>query len=278
LVAPIVLATVPWSDAPPGLPPRMEQAPRSGWVMPDEVRLVPAPVHVRRDNTGALWVTNGAERIVRCGRPHHIELPDDGDRLLDLAMVSDRAYGLLDRVAHGTRLRWYDDAGLSWQREGEFGKILINGRRVYASQRHGPAVYEWDIGTGDPVRTLLRSPDAGEPYLVDGAFCAVFTDFAGGHRGVELLGRDGAVSRTVLSRPEHYAWLVQPIGFDKAHRPYAVRNGEIARIAAGGRIEPVGSVDPGLSPTLLQVDPDGRVLFAAATAEGVSVLGLTIDG
>lgn len=254
-----------------------ERAPQSGWVVPSEVRLVPAAVQVRRDDTGELWVTNGVERIVRCGIPGYIKLPGDCARLLDLTVVSDRVYGLLDRVDHGTRLRWYSDGGLSWQREGDFGKIMADRRQVYASERHGPAVYEWDIGTGDLARTLLRSPDVGEPYLADGAFCAVFTDFAGGHRGVELLGRDGTVSRIALTGAEHYAWLVHPIGFDKAYRAYAIRDGEIARITSNGQIEHVGSVGPGLSPRLLRVNTDGRVLFTVTDPEGVHVLCLTAN-
>ncbi|WP_258725584.1 hypothetical protein [Cellulomonas sp. NS3] len=266
---------MPWSAEPTGLPQRLEQTPRSGWVLAEDVRLVPAPVHVRRDGAGELWVTNGAERVVRCAPPGVIELPGDCGPLLDLAVVDAGRYGLLDRVDGGTRLRWYDGAALAWQREGDFGKLLTDGRQVFTSERHGPAVYEWEPATGDPVRTLLRSPDAGEPFLVDGVLCAVFTDFAGGHRGVEQLDRDGTVHRTVLTGPEHYAWLVHPVGFDSARRPYAVRDGEVARIAHDGEIEHVGSVGD-LSPRLLQVDPDGGVLFAVGGTDGVSVQSVRI--
>lgn len=278
MVAATTLATVPWSTGPTGLPERREQTPRSGWVLPEDVRLVPAPVHVRRDDAGGLWVTNGAERVVRCAPPGVIELPADCGPLLDHVVVDAGRYGLLDRVEHGGRLRWYDGATLAWEREGDFGKLLTDGRRVLTSERHGPAVHEWEVATGDLARTVLRSPDAGEPFLVDGVLCAVFTDLDGGHRGVEQLDLDGTVHRTVLTGAEHYAWLVHPIGFDSARRPYAVRDGEVARIAHDGEIEHVGSVGD-LSPRLLQVDPDGRVLFAVSTTDGAAVQCLSIgDG
>lgn len=276
MVAATTLATVPWSDGPTGLPRRTEQAPQGGWTLPEDVRLVPSPVHVRRDADGDLWVTHGAVRMVRCGRPGLIELPDDTGPMLDAAVVSERSYGLMDRVDEGARLRWYLDGAPAWERVGDFRKVLTDAGRVWTVERHGPAVDEWDVVTGEPVRTVRRSPDAGEPFVVDGRLYAVFTDFDAGQRGVETVEPDGTVRRTPFAGTEPYAWLVHPIGFDAAGRPYAVRDGSVARVAADGQVEVVGDVGD-LSPRLLRVDPDGRVLFAVA-GEAVAVRSLRLDG
>jgi len=277
MVRSTVVATVPWADEPPGLPRRMRQAPSSAWVLPDEVHLEFAPVHVRRDDSGALWVTNGEKRIIRCGSPDSIELPGDCGELLDFAVLTNRSYGLLDRTEDGSRVRWYGDAGPAWEHTGDFGKLLAGPRRIYASERHGPALVAWDADDGRLVGNRLRSPDAGEPFLVDGTICAVFTDFAKGHRGVELLHQDGRVTRTESPGAEHYAWLVHPIGFDRTHTPYALRDGELARIPSSGPIEPLGPVGADVSAGPLRVEPTGQILVAVPSPAGVSVLTLTSD-
>ena len=41
--------------------------------------------------------------------------------------------------------------------------ILTDGARLYLSQRHGPAVFELDAGTGDLRHTLLRSLTSRTP-------------------------------------------------------------------------------------------------------------------
>jgi hypothetical protein len=255
-VTPQVLGTIP------DFPLRLERSVAAGgW---GDAPLVPAPVQVRVDGTGSLWVTNGYQQIVHCGESGGIELPDGRGPLRDFAFGS--GYGLL----FPDGLCWSS----GWQRDGDFGAILTDGAALYLSQRHGPAVFELDVGTGDLRRTLLRSPDAGRPFLAAGRICSVFTDVEAGRRGIDITDPAGAIDRTALPGPEHYAALVHTIGFDRDMRGYAVDAGTVTRFSRSGELELVASVPVDVPAAAFQVDGSGRILYARAATDGVTVFGV----
>jgi hypothetical protein len=246
----------------PDFPLRLDRSVASGgW---GDAPPVPSPVEVRVDATGNLWVTNGFQRIVRCGGSGGIDVPADGGPLRDFAVGS--GYGLL--FADG--LRWSS----GWQLDGDFGKILTDGGCLYLSERHGPALFELDITTGDLRRTLLRSPDAGRPFLAGGRICSVFTDVDAEQRGIEIISSAGAVNRIAMPGTEHYAALVHTIGFDKDIRGYAISDGTITRFSRTGELERWASVPADIPPASFQVDAGGRVIYATAATDGVTVLSV----
>lgn len=246
-----------------GFPLRLDRSVASGgW---GDGPSAPAPVEVRVDATGDIWVTNGYQRIVHCGGSGGIDLPADGGPLRDFAVGS--GYGLL--FADG--LRWSS----GWQRDGDFGKILTAGACLYVSERHGPALFELDITTGDLRRTLLRSHDAGRPFLADGWICSVFTDVDAGQRGIEIMSPTGAVDRIAMPGPKHYAALVHTIGFDKDIRGYAMSDGTITRFSRRGELERWASVPADIPPASFHVDAGGRVLYATAATDTVTVFCVT---
>ena len=253
MVTPRVLGTIP------DFPLRLERSVAAGgW---GDAPPVPAPVQVRADGTGSLWVTNGYQRIVHCGGSDGIELPEGSGPLRDFAFGS--GYGLL--FADG--LRWSS----GWRRDGDFGAILADSGRLYLSQRHGPVVFELDAGTGDLRRTLLRSPDAGRPFLAGGRICSVFTDVEAGRRGIEVIDAAGTVDRTALPGPDHYAALVHTVGFDGELRGYAVSDGTVTRFSRSGELEPLASVPVDVPPAAFHVDASGRLLYAIAAADTLTV-------
>lgn len=256
MVTPQVLCTL--SDFPLRL---ARPVAAGGW---GDAPSVPAPVEVRVDATGDLWMTNGYQRIVHCGGPDSIDLPADDGPLRDFAVGS--GYGLL--FAKG--LRWSS----GWQLDGDFDKILTDGACLYVSERYGPALFELDITTGDVSRTLLRSPDAGKPFLAGGRICSVFTDVDAGQRGIEIMSPAGKVDRIAMPGPKHYAALVHTIGFDKDIRGYAKSDSTITRFSCTGELEQWASVPADIPPASFQVDAGGRILYATAAADGVTAFCL----
>jgi hypothetical protein len=236
-----------------GFPSRLVPSVASGGWDP---ALAPAQIHVRVDPTGSVWVTDG-QTVWGTSRL------DITDGVLRDFAVGD-GYGLL----YPDRLQWSS----GWIRNGDFGKVLTDGRRLYVSERHGPAVFELDSSTGHLLRTLLRSPDAGPPFLAGGQICSVFTDFDAGVRGIETMTPDGVVTRTPSA---HYGSLIPTIGFDSNLRGYAVNAGSITRFSRSGALEQCGQVPPDLPAAAFYVDADGRVLYATATSEGATVFALS---
>lgn len=254
MVTPQVVCTVP--DFPLRL---VRPVAAGGW---GDAPSVPAPVEVRADATGDVWITNGYQRIVHCGGSDSIDLPADGP-LRDFAVGS--GYGLL--FAEG--LRWSS----GWQLDGDFDKILTDGACLYVSERHGPALFELDITTGEVYRALQRSPDAGKPFLAGGRICSVFTDVDAGQRGIEIISPTGEVDRIAMPGPKHYAALIHTIGFDKDIRGYAKSDSTITRFSCAGELERWASVPADIPPASFQVDARGRVLYATP-ADGVTVFCL----
>ena len=247
MVTPQVLTTV--ADFPLRLVPAVASG---GW---DPVP-APAPIAVRVDPDGELWLTDGH---TTCGGGTRVEIPAGG--LRDFAVG--RGYGLL----YADGLHWSS----GWRRDGDFGRVLADADRLYVTERHGPAVFELSPATGELVRTLVRSPDAGPPFLAGGLICAVFTDIEAGVRGIETVAPDGTISRSPLP---HYAAMIPTVGFDKNIRGYAVSDGVIARFSRSGGLDERGPVPADLPPASLHVDPDGRVLYATAGGDGVTVFAL----
>ncbi len=249
-MTPRQLATIP------GFPVRMAQSVAGGgWGAPE----TPAPVEVRVSVSGGLWVSNG---LALWGVDAQIALPDGLGPLLDFAIGF--GHGLL----YDFGLLW----STGWEREGDYGRILTDGQRLYVSERHGPAVFELDPAGGDLLRTLLRSPDAGPPFLAGDRICAVYTDFDAGVRGIETMTPDGAISRVPLA---DFGALIPTIGFDQTLRGYAVNDGVVTRFTRSGDVERWGRVPAELAPAQLHVDAGGRVLYATTDPDGVTVFVLS---
>jgi hypothetical protein len=99
----------------------------------------------------------------------------------------------------------------------------------------------------------------------------VFTDVEAGRRGIEITDPAGTIDRTALPGPEHYAALVHTVGFDRDMRGYAVNDGTITRFSRSGKLERLASVPVDLPPAAFHVDERGRILYATAATDGVTV-------
>lgn len=83
--------------------------------------------------------------------------------------------------------------------------------------------------------------------------------------------------------PEHFAWLVHPIGFDEHLSVYMWRDGTVARITAAGQIEELGEIESTDAahalppPNQWQVTADGHIVTAISTETGVTILTYAED-
>jgi hypothetical protein len=283
-------ALIPWDDEVRGLPSQLEDEPQFGFVVPEQMRKVRAPVQVRLDAGGGFHLLGASGPLVHLdasGRAARRTPVAARGQLIDFACDAQGDCALLERLGGAgaplqNRLRHLDPSGAErWSHTGpaegetpDFTALRGTFSRVQLDDRGhlflaaGTDVAEIDLATGKTGRVLHQRAGAGAPFLAAGRLHSVYFDGDANRRGVAVLDPASGESREWLGATNEFGWLVHPLGADNQSRLYLWRDGRLARLWPQGRLEELGAIDG------VAVRPADRQVFSShPVAGGVGVRG-----